>query len=110
MWGTFKRQLLAAYLAVGVIVTFVVVFICVTVGTRTHIMAPVGVRFFCNNCSGYCVYVVATVLVLDGWQRDTVRPRTHCRRICVDLGSTAHIGDQLCPIVIGAPRNSQSSS
>ena len=46
MWGTFKRELLAAYLAVGVIVTFMVVFVGVTVGTNTHIMAPVGVNYF----------------------------------------------------------------
>jgi len=40
MWGPFKHQLLAAYLAIGVIFSFVVIFIGVTVGTNTHIMAP----------------------------------------------------------------------
>jgi len=49
MWGTFRRQLLVSYLAVGFIVTFVVIFIGVSVGTQTHgsqdYMAPDG--FWC---------------------------------------------------------------
>lgn len=49
MWGTFRRQLLVAYLVVGFILVFVAVFIGVTVSTQTHgtehYMAPDG--FWC---------------------------------------------------------------
>jgi len=49
MWGTFKRQLLVAYLAICSICVFLVVFIGITVGTQTHgtqdYMSPVG--FWC---------------------------------------------------------------
>jgi hypothetical protein len=50
MWGTFRRQLLVAYLVVGFILVFVAVFIGATVGTQTHgtehYMAPDGVSSF----------------------------------------------------------------
>jgi len=49
MWGKFKRQLLVAYLVVGFILFFIVLFIGITVGTQTHgnqyYMAPDG--FWC---------------------------------------------------------------
>jgi len=62
MWGTFKRQLLVAYLAVGFICLFLALFIGITVGIHTHgtehYMAPAGVSCF------FAIILVVIVLML----------------------------------------------
>jgi len=57
MWGTFKHELLFAYLAINFIWLFLVIFIGVTVGTQTHgtqhYMTPAGFWCWIGNGSRY---------------------------------------------------------
>jgi len=56
-WGTFKHGLLVAYLAIGYIWLFLILFIGITVGTQTHgtqhYMTPTGFWCWIGNGSRY---------------------------------------------------------